>query len=178
MLSQSETTVKRKIEMTEENLLSIANYLPFVLIGIVALFWLFRFSVARRWNQHKAETVGRWEAEEVEFVRGPVGGQFAGLESTGVNRVIRGIGFAVMTDKDLRVTRATPSGTWCVTYKQIKGITIQPSFLGHTGKKAPIIVVRFVKDGKKDKLGFQVKDFEAWAEDLAEAAGVSLKDQR
>jgi hypothetical protein len=56
-------------------------------------------------------------------------------------------------------------------------VTVQPAFLGHKGK-TPFIVVRFVKDGKMDKLGFLVKDFETWAEELAKAAEVSLKDQR
>lgn len=95
----------------------------------------------------------------------------------GAKRVIRGIGLVVMTEKDLRVTRATPEGAWFVTYKQIKGVTIQPEFLGHKGK-TPFIVVRFVKDGQPDKLGFLVKNFEEWAEELAQATDVSLKDQR
>ena len=118
------------------------------------------------------------KAEGIEFVRGPAGGQFGGLESTGEKRIIRGVGFVVMTRNDLRVTRATPPGTWCITYKQIKGVTIQPAFMGHTTQKTPFIVVRFVKDGKKDKLGFLVKDFAEWAEELAETAGVNLKFQR
>jgi hypothetical protein len=78
----------------------------------------------------------------------------------------------------LRVTRATPPGAWCITYKQIKGVTIQPAFMGHTTQKTPFIVVRFVKDGKKDKLGFLVKNYEEWAKNLAETAGVNLKFQR
>ena len=163
--------------MTAENITSGGNLVIIILIIAASLFWLFNFFVSRRWNKHKAATVGQWEAEGIEFVRGPVGGQFGGLESMGAKRVIRGVGFVVMTDKDLRVTRATPAATWCVTYKQIKGVTIQPSFLEHQGK-TPFIVVRFVKDGQADKLGFLVKGFEEWADDLAEAAGVSLKDQR
>ena len=164
--------------MNGDNIVSSGNFILIMLIIVATLFWFFNFAVSRRWNRHKAATVGKWEAEGLEFIRGPVGGQFGGLESMGANRVIRGIGFVAMTTKDLRVTRATPEGAWFVTYKQIKGVIIQRSFLGHTGKKTPLIVVRFVKDGKKDKLGFQVKNFEEWAEDLADAAGVSLKDQR
>jgi hypothetical protein len=163
--------------LSEENIISLGNFFFIIFIIVAFLFWLFNFLVSRRWNRHKAATVGKWEAEELEFIRGPVGGQFGGLESMGANRVVRGIGFVVMTTKDLRVTRATPEGVWCVTYKQIKGVTIQPSFLGHKGK-TPFIVVRFVKDGKPDKLGFQVKNFEEWAEELAKTADVSIKDQR
>jgi hypothetical protein len=163
--------------MTEGNVVSLGNFILIILIIVVTLFWLFNFVVSRRWNRHKAATVGKWEAEGLEFIRGPRGGQFGGLESMGANRVIRGIGFVAMTTKDLRVTRAMPEGAWCVTFKQIKGVTIQPAFLDHKGK-TPFIVVRFVKDGKMDKLGFLVKDFETWAEELAKAAEVSLKDQR
>ena len=158
--------------MTKEDLISIVNFLPYILIIGAILFWLFRFMVGRRWNKHKTATIGKWEAEGIEFVRGPSGGQFGGLESTGANRVIRGVGFVVMTEKDLRVTRATPSATWTVTYKQIKGVFIQPEFLGYHPKKVPFIVVRFVKDGKTDKLGFLANDFETWAKELAKAAGV------
>jgi hypothetical protein len=163
--------------MNGDNIVSSGNFILIMLIIVATLFWFFNFAVSRRWNRHKAATVGKWEIEGLEFIRGPVGGQFGGLESMGANRVIRGIGFVAMTTKDLRVTRATPEGVWCVTYKQIKGVTIQPAFLGHKGK-TPFIVVRFVKGGKTDKLGFLVKDFETWAEELAKAAEVSLKDQR
>ena len=163
--------------MTPENIMSMATWIIIVLVIGISLLWLFNFFVSRHWNKHKAATIGKWAAEDIEFKRGPIGGQFGGLESTGAKQVIRGVGFIVMTDKDLRVTRATPPATWCVTYKQIKGVAIQPSFLEHRGK-TPFIVVRFIKDGQADKLGFLVRDFEAWAEDLAEAAGVALKDQR
>jgi hypothetical protein len=163
--------------MSEESILSLGNFFFIIFVIVAILYGLFNFVVSRRWNRHRAATVGKWEAEGLEFIRGPVGGQFGGLESMGINRVIRGIGFVAMTTKDLRVTRATPEGVWCVTYKQIKGVAIQPAFLGHKGK-TPFIVVRFVKEGKPDKLGFLVKNFEEWAEELAEAAEVSLKDPR
>lgn len=162
----------------DDNLATMANYIFIILLIAAAVYWLGKFLVARRWNQHKAATVGKWEREGIEFVRGPAGGQFGGLESDGSKRVVRGIGFVVMTETDLRVTRAQPPGIWCITYKQIKGITIQPAFMGHRAKKTPFIVVRFVKEGQKDKLGFQVNNFETWAEELAEAAGVSVRDRR
>ena len=131
----------------------------------------------RRWNKHKAETVARWVADGVTFVREPKGGKFGGLESTGVSRAMTGIGYIALTDKDLRVTRVTPFGAWIVSFRQIKSVTLRSAFLGNRSKKTPYIVVRFVQDGQADKLGFQVNDFEAWAADLAQAAGVSLKDQ-
>ncbi|MBN1994077.1 MAG: hypothetical protein JW953_15375 [Anaerolineae bacterium] len=161
--------------MSDEILQVISTLVPTVLLVGLGLFWLFRFIIARRWNKHRAATVGQWEAEGIEFVRGPAGGQFGGLESMGLKGVARGIGLAVMTDKDLRVTRASPPGVWCVTYKQIKGVTVQQSFMGHTAQKTPFIVVRFVQDGRPDKLGFQVNNVEEWAGDLAKAAGVSGK---
>jgi hypothetical protein len=160
--------------MTETDFIT---YTPIFILIIFGLFWLVRYVITFRWNRHKARTVSKWEAEGIEFRRGPRGGQFGGLESMGMKRVIRGIGYVALTGHDLRVTRAVPSAAWCISYKQIKSVTIQPSFLGEAGK-SPFIVVRFVKDGQADKLGFKVKEVEEWAEDLAEAAGVALKDQR
>ena len=53
-----------------------------VVTGIIlVLFQLLTHTISRRWNKHKAETVDKWEAEGIEFVRGPSGGQFGGLES-------------------------------------------------------------------------------------------------
>jgi hypothetical protein len=163
--------------MNLENVFTVANYVVFGLIIVAVLFWWFRFSLSRRWNQHKKTTVDKWQAEGIEFVRGPAGGQFGGLESMGVKRVLTGIGLAMMTTKDLRITRATPPGWWIVTYKQIKGVSIRWKFMGEVSKKTPFIVVRFVKDGQPDKLGFRVNNYEEWAKELAEAAGVPLKDQ-
>ena len=162
--------------MTPENVASIANYVIIGLIVAAVVYWWFRFSLSRNWNKHKQATVDKWQTEGVEFIRGPVGGQFSGLESTGVKRNITGIGLVVMTEKDLRVTRARPLGSWIVTYKQIKGVSIRWKFMGEVGKKTPFIVARFVKDGQPDKLGFRVNNYEEWAEALAEAAGVTLKD--
>ncbi len=161
--------------MSEQALLTILSLAPFILAAVLVIYWLPRLIMARRWNQHKAKTVRQWESDGVEFVRGPVGGQFGGLESMGAKRVVRGIGFAALTDKELRVTRAAPSAEWWVPFKQIKGVTLQPDFLGQTSHKVPFIVVRFVKDGQADKLGFKVNDYQAWAKDLAKAAHVSLK---
>jgi len=163
--------------MTEETLLQILALTPLILLGAIVLYWLPKFMMAQRWKRHKAETVGQWEAAGVEFTRGPVGGQFGGLESMGEKKVIRGIGLVMLTEQDLRVTRATPSAAWCVTFKQIKGVTIQSTFLGKSSQRTPFIVVRFVKDGQSDRLAFKVKDYETWAKDLAKAARVSLKDQ-
>ena len=145
-----------------------------IMIAILVLFRVVINTASRRWNKHKAGTVLKWESEGVRFVRGPVGGSFGGLESMGINRVIRGIGFIALTDQDLRVTRSIPEAVWCINFKQIKGVTIQPAFLGKRGK-TPFIVVRFVKDGAADKLAFQVGAYQAWAGDLAQAAGVSVK---
>lgn len=151
----------------------------FILIALT--LWAARFftgGISRRWNKHKAETVDQWEAEGIQFRQGPVGGQFGGLESMGVKRAITGIGFMALTDKDLRVTRATPPQVWCISYKQIKGVTLQRTFLGKQSKKTAFIVVRFKQGGKADKLGFQVREAEVWAEELARYARVSLRDER
>ena len=144
----------------------------------IAIFYLANTYVARRWRKHQAETVAKWEADGVEFTHGPVGGQFGGLESMGEKGVITGIGFMALTTKDLRVTRANPSAEWHLSFRQIKGVAIQPAFLGKKSKKTPFIVVRFKQEGKADKLSFQVNDFENWAKVLAKKAGVSLKDLR
>jgi hypothetical protein len=163
--------------MSESEFILLLMIGPLVLVVIMAGLGFFRFTVGRRWNRHKAETVSKWEAEGIEFKRGPVGGQFGGLESMGEKGVIRGIGFIILTDRDLRVTRATPSAAWCIPFPQIKSVMIRPTFLGKTGK-TPFIVVRFVEDGQADRLAFQVKAFEEWAKALSEAAQVSLKDLR
>ncbi len=164
--------------MSELNSILILMIGPIVLVIVLIAIGFFRLTVGRRWNRHKAETISKWEAEEVPFERGPIGGQFGGLESMGEKGVIRGIGFVVLTDRDLRVTRATPSAAWCIPFPQIKSVMLRPSFLGKTTSQTPFIVVRFVKEGQADRLAFQVKEFEEWATDLAEAANVSLKDLR
>ncbi len=163
--------------MSPEDVTAIGNYVVIILFIVAVLFWWFRFSVNRRWNKHRKATVGKWETEDIKFVRGPSGGQFGGLESMGAKRAITGIGLVVMTEKDLRVTRATPTASWIITFKQIKGVALRRKFMGEFSKKTPYIVVRFVKDGTPDKLGFRVNNYEEWAEELAEAAGVTLKDQ-
>lgn len=96
----------------------------------------------------------------------------------GEKGAITGIGFMALTTKDLRVTRANPSAEWHLSFRQIKGVAIQPAFLGKKSKKTPFIVVRFKQEGKADKLSFQVNDFENWAKVLAKKAGVSVKDLR
>ena len=149
-----------------------------IFIIILVLFRLFTNNISRSWNRHKAETVDKWKEEGVEFIRGPQGGQFSGLESMGVDRVIRGIGFAAITSKDLRVTRSVPSEVWSIPLKQIKKVTIQAIFMGNRSKKTPYIVVRFKQEDETDELGFQIKEFEEWAKDLAKAAGVRLQDIR
>jgi hypothetical protein len=162
--------------MSPENLASITNYILIGLVVVAVLYWWFRFSLNRRWNNHKKATIDKWQAEDVEFIRGPSGAQFGGLESMGAKRVITGIGMAVMTARDLRVTRAQPLGSWIVTYKQIKGVSIRWKFMAEVSKKTPFIVVRFVKDGQPDKLAFRVNNYQEWAEALAEEAGVTLRD--
>jgi hypothetical protein len=150
-----------------------------LILTLAVVFQLVTMYISRRWRRHQAATVDRWKAEGVEFIRGPAGGQFGGLESMGLNKLISGVGFVVMTDKDLRVTCSTPyTQEWQISYRQIKGVTIQPAFMGRRSRKTPFIVVRFKKEGQADKLAFQVKDFETWATELAQKAKVSLKDTR
>ncbi|GEM_PF-5416406 len=164
--------------MTENDLMfyaAVGMAIAFLVVGLVRLM---TYRTARSWRKHEAETIGKWRAEGVNFVRGPVGCQFGGLESTGITRVIRGIGLVVLTDNDLRITRAAPLESWCIGFKQIKGITFQAAFLGKKSNKAPFIVIRFNKNGQTDKLAFQVREFKVWADDIAAAARVSLKDKR
>ena len=151
-----------------------------IIAGVVALaimggVWFTQSRVTRSWNRHKAETVTQWTEDGVEFTRGPVGGQFAGLTSLGKDRSMPGIGFVALTENDLRVTRSVPSRAWIITHKQIKGVSMEPKFLGREAKTTKFIVVNFVKDGEKDKIGFLVKDVTEWADALAQAAQVKLK---
>ena len=150
-----------------------------VLIIILGIFRWVTGSAAKTWNYHKAETVDKWAAEGVEFVKGPTGSKFGGLESTGYFRVIRGIGFSVLTPTDLRVTRSSPLDAWVIPFDRINAITIQSAYLGQPSKKTPFIVVNFdTEEDETDDLGFQVPDYEDWAEEIAEAAGVDLQDTR
>jgi len=155
--------------------ISVLIITAILIAAVISIPWFVSRRVFHTWNRHKAETVHRWESEGVQFVRGPVGGQFAGLESLGPDRSMKGIGFVALTENDLRVTRSVPSEVWILTYKQIKGVALQSKFLGRQAKKSQFIVVRFVKDGEKDKLAFMVNEAEEWGKDLAQAAQVKLK---
>ncbi len=160
----------------DSSTLFIAGSLALVLV--VSLFYLFNRTVTRRWQKHRAETIETWEAEGIEFVLGPEGCQFGGLESTGSRKVIRGIGYTVVTSKDLRVTRSAPSEVQHITHKQIKRVQLMDEYLDHQSNTTPFIVVGFKRKGQKDKLGFQVKPYQEWAEKIAQLAGVRLKDSR
>ncbi len=164
--------------MNESTLNLILFIGPVLLVAVLLMLWFGTRTTTRRWNKHKAETVSRWEAEGVQFVRGPTGGQFGGLESTGMKKVIRGIGFAALTDKDLRVTRSSPSRAWIIPFKQMRKVVIQNAFLGKRVTKNPFIVVHFKKKGQADKLGFLVKEPEAWAADIAQAADIPLENRQ
>lgn len=151
----------------------------FISSGIMMLVLLVAIAapmlIARRWNSHRANTVGQWEAEGVTFVKGPVGGKFVGLESTDSGRKAMGVGFIALTTEDLRVTRASPPGSWQISLRQIKGVALRSKFIGQRSKQVPFIVVRFTQDGQKDRLAFQVKEVDDWAKTLADEAGVKLK---
>jgi hypothetical protein len=144
---------------------------------VVGVVYFMGRSVSRRWNNHKAETVDRWAVEGVEFTYGPAASQFGGLESMG-HAVTRGIGYAVLTHADLRVTCATPrTQWWAVPFKQITEVTLATNFLGKSASQTPFIVIHFKDNDYIDRLGFQVKDAETWAEKVANAAGITLENQ-
>jgi hypothetical protein len=161
-------------------LTSIAIITTITLVGLLIVVGVVYFmgrSVNRRWSRHKVETIDRWEAEGIEFVRGPVASQFGGLESMG-RKVTRGIGYVVLTPADLRVTCAIPSPQWwIVPLKQITGVTLAYDFLGKSARQTPFIVVHYKHDQTTDRLGFQIKDTESWAKAVAGAAGVTPKNQ-
>jgi hypothetical protein len=147
------------------------------LLIVVGVVYFMGHSVSRRWNNHKAETLDRWAAEGVEFTFGPAASQFGGLQSMG-QAVKRGIGYAVLTQTDLRVTCAIPrTQWWAVPFKQITEVTLATNFLGKSASQTPFIVIHFKDNDNIDRLGFQVKDAETWAEKVANAAGVILKNQ-
>ena len=159
--------------MSELNLVYFGGIIILVvLIGAILVPRL----MARRWKQHERLTVDVWKKEGISFRRGPVGGKLAGVESRSGLRQQMSIGYLAMTEKDLRLTRLHPFGVWIITYRQIKGIELKKTFIGNRAKTVPFVIVRFVQDGQADKIGFQVNDFEAWANDLAEAANVKVKD--
>jgi len=177
ILAQYDILAKR-FHMSDIDFVTVVAFGMLILLGVVLLFRYMSGSLSRRWKAHRADTVDQWAADGVEFELGPVAAQFGGLESMGVAKAVRGVGYAVLTPKDLRVTSATPTTVWwTLNFRQIKGITLKRSFLGKRVKQTPFIVVRFVKDGQADKLGFQVKDFEAWAQKIADKAGVSVDEQ-
>lgn len=164
--------------MNNIDFVTVVAFGMLILLGVVLLFRYLSGSLSRRWKAHRADTVDQWAADGVEFELGPVATQFGGLESMGVTKAVRGVGYAVLTANDLRVTCATPTTVWwTLNFRQIKGIALKRGFLGKRVKQTPFIVVRFVKDGQLDKLGFQVKDFEEWAEKIADRAGVSVNDE-
>jgi hypothetical protein len=163
--------------MSQETLFNLLTWAPLVIVVAVLIYQLPKFLMARRWRQHKAATVDKWQAAGVKFTRGPVGGQCGGLESRGAAKVASNVGYVALTDQEVRLTRVTPEGVWCIPFKQIKGVTLQGDFLGQSSRKVPFIVVRFSQDGQTDKLGFKVKDYPVWAKEIAKAARVSLKGQ-
>ncbi|GAB4448038.1 MAG: hypothetical protein Kow0031_30580 [Anaerolineae bacterium] len=161
--------------------------LNFALITVISMVLLllifggvrwFSGSLTRRWNRHKQETVEQWAAEGVSFALGPTAIKFSGVESLG-SRSPNGVGYALLTDTDLRVTCALPSTqAWIVTFRQIKGVALKYRFLGKSAKTDPFVVVRFTKDAETDRLAFQLKGAAPWAEQLAQAARVTLKEGR
>ncbi len=157
----------------------------FALIAVVSMVALllvfgglrwFSGTLTRRWNRHKSETVDQWAAEGIGFALGPTAIKFSGLESLG-SRSPSGVGYALLTDTDLRVTCALPATqAWVVSFRQVKGVALKPKFMGKAAKTSPFIVVRFTKDAATDRLAFQMNEAEPWAAQLAQAAGVSLKE--
>ena len=159
------------------NIAIIGTLTLLALLIVIGVVYFMGRSVSRRWNNHKAETIDRWATEGVEFTHGPASSQFGGLESMEHN-ITRGIGYAVLTPADLRVTCAIPrTEWWVVPLKQITGITLAYNFLGKSAKQTPFIVIHYKDNDNIDRLGFQVKDAETWATEVANAAGVTLKNQ-
>jgi hypothetical protein len=122
--------------------------------------------------------VDLWAAEGVDFALGPTAIKFSGVESLG-SRSPDGVGYALLTDTDLRVTCALPTTRfWIVSFRQVKGVALKARFIGKVAKTDPFVVVRFTKDAESDRLAFQLKEAEPWARQLAQAAGVTLKQER
>ncbi len=164
--------------MDNPNFLAITLASVVSILVVIILLKVFGGTVSRRWNNHRAETVERWESEGIEFTRGPTASQFGGLESMGIKHMVRGMGLVMLTENDFRVTCLShTTAWWTLNFKQIKGVSIRPGFMGKTARKSPFIVIRFKKDGQADKLAFQVKETDNWATAVAQAANVKLKPQ-
>lgn len=152
-------------------------------ISIVAMLLIFggmrwfSGSLTRHWNRHKSETMDLWAAEGETFVLGPTAIKFSGIESLG-SRSPGGVGYAVLTKTDLRVTCALPTTRfWIVSVRQVKGVALKSRFMGKFANTEPFIVVRFTQNSETDRLAFQLKEGKPWAQQLAQAAGVPLKQE-
>ena len=77
--------------MTELDPSTLLIMVPLLITAILVALWWGSGTVTRRWNRHRAETVSKWEAEGVQFERGPRGGQFGGLESMGATEWCGGL---------------------------------------------------------------------------------------
>ncbi len=162
--------------MTENDILFYVGLMTSIMFGTAIVVRLVTYRTTHGWNQHLAATIDKWRAEGIIFVRGPVGSQFGGVESTGL-KVERGIGMVTLTDLDLRITRSKPLEAWIIPFKQIKDVVIERTFLEKKSNKTPFIVIRFTQEDRTNKLGFQVREFESWAKEIAKAAKCTVKNR-
>lgn len=149
----------------------ISVILVMVVIGVTRLL---SGSAAKNWKVHRAETVEQWEADGIEFVLGPSGGRFCGLESMGDKFGERDFGIIAITTEDLRVTRMSPTTVWLIPFNEFESIAFESEFMGNHATKTPFIAVEFTQDGEVDTIGFQIAAYDEWAEKLADLADVPL----
>lgn len=140
-------------------LILAVTLVPLALFFGLVIWWL---------RRKKAAVTRQWEREGVVFLRGPVGSNFSGLESQGLMQ-IRGNGFIALTRHDLRITRALPPAEWRIPHRQIKGVSLESSFLSK-GRIMKVLVVTFEETGRQDRIGVYVRDGVGWAEAIAHAA--------
>ncbi len=160
--------------MTLENVIALIVTLLAVMVVIGVFRFLFGTST-KKWKMHRAETVDKWKEAGVEFEQGPSGGRFCGLESMGDKYGERDFGIVAITTEDLRVTRMSETNdVWCIPFDEMVSVAFESEFLGNRAKKTPFIVIEFEQNGKIDNLGFQVADYDEWAEKLRDLADVPL----
>jgi len=153
----------------------LACFISVILVMVVIGFTrLMSGSAAKKWKAHRAETVELWEADGVEFVLGPSGGRFCGLESMGDKFGERDFGIIAITTEDLRVTRMSPTTVWSIPFNEFESIAFETEFMGNRAAKTPFIVVEFTQNEQVDTIGFQIAAYDEWAEKLADLANVPL----
>ena len=143
----------------------IIAFVGAIICGVLAIIALV-LGIVIWWLRRKGKSVAReWEREGRLFLQGPVGINFSGIGSKGMGQV-RGNGFMALTDKDLRITRAVPSTEWRLLHRNIKGVSLETSFLGKRRGRMQVLVIDFDQNDQPDRIGVYVRNSGDWMEEI------------